>query len=771
MVVIGRLSAQTSIPMIVNEKTGIGPALRVLRHCAERRRFDQIKFESGERALVLVTDMPAPSIELVRLALGGVIPWQTVWEYNPTRAGGYSDYIRKLKSMFSLATERSDDSLHSVREALLGCQSIEEARLLLLRRERLANGSANESAGSFTRREPSSVIRGDDWELGIRDGLSGQRATPDRPNHNDAERGNDKPEPSLAENLDRTRILAVVPDRYRIIDDAQGKVITCLEAPTIRIRAKRGIATSAKQARNSAPGTIFLDGAAEGDPFIDAQREVYNLDHHQGCIRSLATCEQAILLIRKLHDLRTRDWLILVNDADIDTILAVWVLLNHLRINDSAVRAKVLPLLRLEGVTDAHGPDAQYLSALPTSLLNSTSTMLKDLRQQEIVSKQYGRWSEIDLLEYIADRLRAIDKLIYLPQDFEGLHEIDELARAEIANQSVVVVCHSEAGVNETERQLRKIYGDRLGILVIQNASSAYEMHQLDRTLSTPLDRAYERLNLLDPAVRGGSQNRWHGSAVGTSPRDTGTRLTPDEIVAAVRDAFRQPTIIDVISELPRAVSLALTGLLPALLLIVVGNLLRDHQYIGPQWVHLFTVVLPVTAGILFWLKARRAPGIHGLRTPINFAWLITLPGALIAAVTGGVWTPRSLGYGMGPDNLNEFSACVAFLVPIGAELLFRGVVLGSLALRLPIQTSGQWWRSWPTLISSALYAAASVVLLLAFSSGQAQTGKLLGMFAAALAFGITSGIARERSESIFSSVLLHSVCAAALILSGSLFF
>jgi membrane protease YdiL (CAAX protease family) len=771
VVVIGRLSAQTSIAMIVNEKTGIGPALRVLRHCAERQRFDQIKFESGERALVLVTDMPSPSIELVRLALGGVIPWQTVWEYNPTRAGGYSDYIRKLKSMFSLATERSDDSLHSVREALLGCQSIEEARLLLLRRERLANGSANESAG-FTRREPSSVIRGDDWELGIRDGLTGQRTTPDRPKHNDAERGNDKPEPSFSENLDRTRILAVVPDRYRIIDEAQGKVITCLEAPTVRIRAKRGLATSAKQARNSAPGTIFLDGAAEGDPFIDAQREVYNLDHHQGCIRSLATCEQAILLIRKLHDLRTRDWLVLVNDADIDTILAVWVLLNHLRMNDSAVRAKVLPLLRLEGVTDAHGPDAQYLSALPSSLLNSTSTMLKELRQQEIVSKHYGRWSEIDLQEYIADRLRAIDKLIYSAQDFEGLHEVDELARAEIANQSVVIACRSEAGVNGTEQQLRKIYGERLGILIIQNASSAYEMRQLDQTVSTPLERAYERLNLLDPAVRGGSQSRWHGSAaMGASPRDTGTGLTPDQIVAAVRDAFRQPTITDVISELPRALSLALTGLLPALLLIVVGSLLRDRGYIAPEWVFLSTVVLPVTAAILFWPKARRAPGIHGLRAPTSFSWLITLPVALIAAMTGGVWAPASLGYGTGPHNLNEFSACVAFLLPIGAELLFRGLILGSLALRLPIQPSGEWWRSWPTLISSALYAAASVLLLLAFSSGQAQMIKLLGTFAAALAFGITSGIARERSESIFASIVLHSVCAAALILSGSLLF
>jgi hypothetical protein len=112
--------------------------------------------------------MPAPSVELVRLALGGLVPWQTVWEYNPMRAGGYSDYIHKLKAMFSPATERSDDSVHYIRDALLSCQSIDDARRLLLQRERLANSSTNEFAGDFTRREPRSVVRNDGWELGVR---------------------------------------------------------------------------------------------------------------------------------------------------------------------------------------------------------------------------------------------------------------------------------------------------------------------------------------------------------------------------------------------------------------------------------------------------------------------------------------------------------------------------------------------------------------------------------------------------------------------------
>jgi len=146
--------------MLMGMETGIIPAMRVFRHFVEGQRFYQLKFASGEQALVLISGMPAPSIQLVRLALGGLLPWQTVWEYNPMRAGGYSDYIHKLKAMFSPATERSDDSGHYIRAALLSCPSIEDARLLLLQRERVVNNSTG--AHDFA---PGGVTMLGSWEL------------------------------------------------------------------------------------------------------------------------------------------------------------------------------------------------------------------------------------------------------------------------------------------------------------------------------------------------------------------------------------------------------------------------------------------------------------------------------------------------------------------------------------------------------------------------------------------------------------------------------
>src|SRR6059036_2949344 len=112
-------------------------------------------------------------------------------------------------------------------------------------------------------------------------------------------------------------------------------------------------------ARKAAPGTIYLDGAAEGGPFLDVEKGLFNLDHHEGCVRSftLATCEQAMVVIRKGMDLQRRDWTIYANDPDLDTVLAIWVLLNHVRLNElnGKTRVRIMPLLRLQGLIDAQG--------------------------------------------------------------------------------------------------------------------------------------------------------------------------------------------------------------------------------------------------------------------------------------------------------------------------------------------------------------------------------------------------------------------------------
>ena len=178
-----------------------------------------------------------------------------------------------------------------------------------------------------------------------------------------------------------------LPDRYKARPERRGSILTCTEAPTIRVHLERGFTVTAAEARSYPQGSIFLDGAAQGEPFLSPERAVYNLDHHEGCVRAftLATCEQAMVLIRKRVDLRKREWTIYANDADLDTVLAIWVLLNHLRLvhQNPELCAEILPLLRLEGTIDALGVELQDLCGLPPDLMRITRARMDQLLRYE----------------------------------------------------------------------------------------------------------------------------------------------------------------------------------------------------------------------------------------------------------------------------------------------------------------------------------------------------------------------------------------------------
>jgi membrane protease YdiL (CAAX protease family) len=63
------------------------------------------------------------------------------------------------------------------------------------------------------------------------------------------------------------------------------------------------------------------------------------------------------------------------------------------------------------------------------------------------------------------------------------------------------------------------------------------------------------------------------------------------------------------------------------------------------------------------------------------------------------------------------------------------------------------------------------VLLFQSFSTGQLQISQWFLIFGGAAIFGTASGIARERSESILASVLVHWLSVAALLLSSRLLF
>ena len=271
-----------------------------------------------------------------------------------------------------------------------------------------------------------------------------------------------------------TRLPAVPdrPRRYQVREGDQGRYLVCLEAPEVEVRIERGLSVPAAAAKKYAAGTIFLDGAAQAEPFLDLERRVYNLDHHEGCVRrfTLSSCEQALVLVLRGLDLREHSWSVLANEPDLDTLLAIWVLTNslHLREGGAALRESIIPLVRLEGVIDSHGLEMRELCGFREEDLEATFDRLESLRSAEGELKDGGDRAETDLLEYTAAQLQKIDELVYPAGFFDAFEGVEELARERLSDRKIVVVCRSERGIYEIEPELKRLYGKRLGVVVLE---------------------------------------------------------------------------------------------------------------------------------------------------------------------------------------------------------------------------------------------------------------------------------------------------------------
>ncbi len=564
-----------------------------------------------------------------------------------------------------------------------------------------------------------------------------------------------------------------LPVRYLTKENGDGRYLSCTEASNISVRLEPGLSVSASSARKYPRGTIFLDGAAQAEPFLDSAKGIYNLDHHEGCVRAftLATCEQAMVLILKGLDLDDERWTVWLNDPDLDAVLAVWLLLNHRRLSgeDAALREKIMPVVRLQGVIDAHGFELKGLTGFPPGLQERTLETIDALRAGELALKAEGAWGSTDLLEHTRATLQVIDEAVYTPGDFEGRSQLEELGRVRISPHRLAIACRSEAGIYEVEEQLREIHGDRLGLVILQKDDVTYTLRQVDPFLSAGLDRLYERLNLLDQAVADGQ--RWGGSGdIGGSPRGPGTALGLDEILEVCRWVYRPPSAGRRFGAVLGAVAAAVLALALAAaaggggVFAVPGLLLADGGQ-GRPW-SAFTLALLGLAATA--LGRRRRPGYYGWRWPRRWGFLALVPFGGLAVAAGGGWVPPAwLEGAVGGWGPLELGALLAGL--LGIELLVHGAAHGILVTAFPVMlTTGRRFLSRPNTVSAVIYAAAVLVCLAPPSWLLSLTGRgtALSVWAlGALVMGVLCGSIRERWGSVWAPVALHAV--SALIVLG----
>jgi hypothetical protein len=567
----------------------------------------------------------------------------------------------------------------------------------------------------------------------------------------------------------------LLPERYIIKSNGDERVLICLESPNLNIHMEAGLSVSGSIARKSPGGTIFLDGAALCEPFMDHERQVYNLDHHEGCVRpfTLATCEQTLVMYMKGLDLQGREWNVYANEPDLDTLLAIWILLNHARIGnqDMTQRRILFALVRYEGVIDALGLELKELSALPPELVRKLQRVIDHLRSDELVLKKEGRWGHVDLLTYSASILHKVDQIFYKPSDFADFKGIEELARVELTDQRIATVVEADMGIYEIEPHLNKLYGNRLGVVFLKKGAESYTVRQMDLFMPITLDDIYERLNFMDPAVKCRTQtNKWGGAAdIGGSPRESGTRLSPAEIAQCCRDATKRMGFGQQLHRFGTTSAMAALLILTAYAVRLYWNPAHwlPGRHLNPLWslpnTGFVLSLLAVTGSALIIIAYCR-PWQFGWIRPVGVQWWLMLPVALLSGLAGGIWTPR------GP--IEELGWGYALLlwgagIPLAAELLFRSLAHGLLTQGARIQRyDSRWFLSWPLIGSSLLYMG--FILIMTLSAGKALVPphywRLAQVLFAAAIFGISQGMVRERSQSLFPAILFHIITAVATI-------
>ena len=333
--------------------------------------------------------------------------------------------------------------------------------------------------------------------------------------------------------------------RYLVRPGEDAINVVCKHTPNILLRVERGLSVGEKHRKKYPEQSIFLDGVYTGAPFRDNEQRQYSLDHHTGCVRAftLATCEQAVVMLLRGLPLGEGQWTLYVNEPDLDALLAAWVLMNHveLRREEGRLMRRAMPLIRAEGVIDAHGLDMDVLTAMPEEVYAAQKRKIDKLLEPEKKLKGAGAWETTNLEQYARNMMETIDSFVYPAGYLDMLMEL-EVDRVSLGGDKVAILTASRKGIYDVETELKERYEKQLGVIVLDQGNGRFTVRQVDPFLEKSLVPVFEALNKLDPEVsKKDEENAWGGSDdIGGSPRQTGSGLEGEQVLEAIGEVFTE---------------------------------------------------------------------------------------------------------------------------------------------------------------------------------------------------------------------------------------
>ena len=198
-----------------------------------------------------------------------------------------------------------------------------------------------------------------------------------------------------------------------------------------------------------------------------------------------------------------------------------------------------------------------------------------------------------------------------------------------------------------------------------------------------------------------------------------------------------------------RATEVRTLGASPTVLAVSVAAIASAYAFSRfTGWVS-DSVALPVGAATL------AAAALLSMLVPVSVGWHWGATGEhwpLVAGAVLGVAAATAVFRLLGDAAPYDSSIGEFALVPLGEELLFRGVLLAVLValLRRPLGARAQWWA---VVVGAVAFGAGHLGNL-----GYVDTGFVVLQVLVATVFGLLAGWVRVRTDSLVGPVLMHAV-------------
>lgn len=284
------------------------------------------------------------------------------------------------------------------------------------------------------------------------------------------------------------------------------------------------------------PYSIALDGYVTDMPRFDVSGPHANFDHHAGVDRlaTRSTCMQVYVAVTLgLLDAFRRDGEphahVYVNDPDQDTCLAIWQLRNPSKLRDLRIEMPLAQLLILEDLLDSA---AGVYPVSPRSIA---------MRKQAWVFEPYFQARTQGLLHRMdAAAMQAV------------IDAVGERITAHTTGSGSAIdldVRYEEVGggpgwkmiVEHGPHARTALCAAGVRAFISMRARGdgtwTYSVGRMSPFVRFPLDLLYVRLNEAEGLVPGAPG--WGGSnTIGGSPREGGSRLSPEEVAHVVNAAL-----------------------------------------------------------------------------------------------------------------------------------------------------------------------------------------------------------------------------------------